>query len=84
MGHARKLKDATRCYKVVQNARADANCTRAHEGGGWRSGGDAGSFVGTIVVGYARSDCAISVVTAPLLVSREVARTADLLVFTRS
>jgi hypothetical protein len=40
--------------------------------GGWRSGRDAGCFVGTIVVGYAHSDCAFSV-AAPLLVPREAA-----------
>jgi hypothetical protein len=34
MGHVRKLKGATRCYKMVRNARGDTNCARAPEGGG--------------------------------------------------
>jgi len=34
MVHERKLKVASRCYKVVRNARGDANCARAQEGGG--------------------------------------------------
>ena len=53
--------------KLVRNARGDADCARA---GGWRPVRGAGSFVGTVDVGYACSDCAIWVVAAPLLVSR--------------
>jgi len=34
MGHERKLKRRDKCYKTVQNARGDANCARAQEGGG--------------------------------------------------
>ena len=68
---------AKRCDKLLRNG---ANCTRRHKlrtrTGGWRSGRDSGSLVGTVVVGYACSDCAISVVAAPLLVSREAALTA--------
>jgi len=33
MGHERKLKRRDKCQKTVQNARGDANCARAQEGG---------------------------------------------------
>ena len=68
---------AKKCDKVLQNG---AKCTGRRQlrtrTGGWRSGRDAGSFVGIIVVGYAYSDSAISVVAALLLVPREAALTA--------
>ena len=38
MGHERKLTVASRCCKMVRNARGNANCARAQEGGG---GGEA-------------------------------------------
>jgi len=68
MGHERKLKS---CCKLLQNGE---KCTGRRQlrtrTRVWRSGRGAGSYVGTIAVGYACSDCAIWVVAAPLLVSR--------------
>ena len=68
--------DTLESYQVRQGSACAGRHQLRTRSGGWQSGRDAGSFVSTIVVGYACSDCAISVVAAPLLVSREAALTA--------
>jgi len=66
--------DTSKSCKHATRLQNCAKCTGRRQlrtrTGGWQSGRDADSVVGTIVAGYACSDCAAWVAAAPLLVSR--------------